>query len=101
MWIVMTSVAKMPMTCLGRYRRVALVQLDQYHIARDLRPARISERTKGILRLINMGKHSVGKTPRAAYQRTLTEAERRAETQQRADRRGGRRTAGMSWGGSA
>ena len=78
MWIVMTSAACMPQSCKGRYRNVALVQLNQHYTAHDLCPAMISERARGVLRVIRMGHHSVGKTVRCAYARALVEAERRA-----------------------
>jgi hypothetical protein len=74
MWIVMTSSARSKS---GPKRNVALVQLTQ-HTPRPARcPSLISERTKGVLRVVHMGACNVGKTPRAQYQRTLAEAERR------------------------
>lgn len=76
MWVVMTSAAHMPQSCKGRYRNVALVLLDQYHTARNLRPAMISERAKGVLRVEHFGHHNVGKTDKCAYARALERAER-------------------------
>ena len=78
MWIVMTACAAMPQSCKGRYRRVVLVQLNQHFAAHGLRPAMISERARGVLRIVDMGKHNVGVTDRCAYARRLAEAERRA-----------------------
>jgi hypothetical protein len=101
MWIVMTSSAAMPAGCWGRYRRVALVKVDQWHTARDMVPARISERTRGILRLIDMGHHNVGTTPRSAYQRTLAEAQRRAIELNNAPTVEAGDELLASWGGSA
>ena len=69
--------------------------------ARDIEPARISERTWGILRLIDMCNHSVGTTPRAAYQRTLAEAERRADALNNAPTVEAGDELLASWGGSA
>ena len=91
----MTSSAAMPANCWGRYRRVA------HHTARDIEPARISERTRGILCLINMGHHSVGKTERSAYQRVLTEAMRRADALNNAPTVEAGDELLASWGGSA
>jgi hypothetical protein len=73
-WIVMTSSAHMPNSCWGRYRNVALVLL------RDggLPPKIITDRAKGVAKLIHLGHHHVGKTSRCAYARALTEAETRA-----------------------
>jgi hypothetical protein len=79
MWIVMTSAAHMPNSCKGRYRRVALVQLSQYYTANNLEPKMISERARGVLRLIDMGHHNVGTTPRCAYHRTLVTAHARVD----------------------
>ena len=77
-WIVMTASAAMPQSCKGTYRRVALVHLTQNYTANNRRPAMISERARGVLQVIDMGKHWVGKTERCAYARACKEAERRA-----------------------
>src|SRR4249920_3537810 len=99
MWIVMTSCAAMPSSCKGTYRRVAIVQLTQKYTARNLRPKMISARARGVVRLMDLGHHNVGKTPRAAYQRTLAEAEKRAyQLNNTAPADAGEL---MSWGGSA
>ncbi len=78
MWIVMTSAAKMPLTCWGRYRRVAVVRLTpeyaKEHRETGQTPRMISRRAVGVADLRDMGRHSVGKTVRSAYQRTLMEA---------------------------
>ncbi len=85
MWIVMTSSAKMPNSCWGQYRNVALVYLNQEYTATGKVPKLISERARGVARLstvgrgvIRMGHHHVGRTARSAYHRALAEAERRA-----------------------
>ena len=78
MWIVMTSSAKMPANCWGIYRRVALVKLSQEYTARDFEPAMISARARGVLRVIDLGNHFVGKTERCAYERALALADARA-----------------------
>lgn len=76
MFVVMTSCAKMPQTCWGRYRKVAVVQLNQEYTAKNLRPTMISERARGVLRVRVLGNFSVGKTDRCAYRRALADAER-------------------------
>lgn len=80
MWIVMTSAAKMPNSCWGRYRNVAVVSC-RYDIATSGGPAMISQRAKGVFQplgalraIIPLGRFSVGKTERCAYQRALREA---------------------------
>lgn len=79
MWVVMTSSAQMPSSCRGRYRRVALVQLCQEYTAKNLRPAMISDRARGVLQVRDLGKHSVGRTDRCAYARALASAAAMAE----------------------
>ena len=98
MYIVMTSSAHMPSSCRGTYRRVAVVQLDQYFTANNLRPAMISDRAKGVLRVRDLGKHSVGKTERCAYARTLKEAEALAYA---LNNTATTEEAQWTWGGSA
>ena len=71
------------------------------HTACDLVPARISEYAKGILRLIDMGNHNDGKTPRCAYQRILAEAQRRADALNNAETVEAGDAMLMAWGGSA
>jgi hypothetical protein len=55
------------------------VQLTQEYTAKDLRPAMISRRARGVVRLIDYGHHNVGRTERCAYRRTLRDAEARAK----------------------
>lgn len=99
MWIVMTASAALPKSCMGTYRRIALVQLTQEYTARNWRPKMISSRARGVVRLIDLGHHNVGQTPRAAYQRTLVLAEERAHAlNNTAPADAGEL---MSWGGSA
>lgn len=75
MYVVMTSAANIPSSCWGRYRRVAVVDVLYYDWNRGIKPAMISERAKGVYRLIDLGNHSVGKTDRCAYKRALARAE--------------------------
>lgn len=107
MWIVMTSAAKMPQSCRGVYRNVALVHLNQEYTARGLRPAMISERARGIVRLspmrtaiVHLGHHSVGSSTRCAYELALVDAQSRAD---RLNNLAPTAQAGeiMTWGGSA
>lgn len=86
MWIVMTSAAKMPTSCWGQYRNVALVHIDQHYTATGKIPAIISERARGVVRLstmasavIRLGHHNVGSTERCAYRRAIVLAEQRAQ----------------------
>lgn len=97
MWIVMTSAANMPSSCWGRYRNVALVQLTQYATANGLRPARIDDRDRSILRIAGKHHYNVGKTARCAYARAV------AAAQAEADRRNNLMAHQdySAWGGSA
>src|SRR5271165_6029313 len=85
MWIVMTSSAKMPNSCWGQYRNVALVHINQEYTANGKTPKLISERARGVVRLstmrsavIHMGHFHYGHTLRSAYHQALVEANRRA-----------------------
>jgi len=78
-WIVMTSSAKMPSSCRGNYRNVALVKLTPEYAAAGLVPKMISTRAKGVEKLSVRGPLNVGKTARAAYQSQLAWAEAEAD----------------------
>jgi hypothetical protein len=75
MWIVMTSSAKMPLSCWGKYRNVAVVQLNQEYTANNRMPKYISTHARGVLRVRHLGHHSVGVTARSAYAHALVRAE--------------------------
>ena len=77
-WIVMTSQAKMPGSCWGKYRNVALVQLNQEYTAKQLKPKYISTRARGVLRVVHLGHHFDGETDRCAFARALAAAKQRA-----------------------
>lgn len=77
MWIVLTASAAMPARCWGTYRRVAIARVSYYDYNRGWKPAMISARARGVLRLIDMGHHNVGKTKRCAYAQALAAAEAR------------------------
>lgn len=75
-YIVMTSAAKMPQCCWGRYRNVAVVEVEDINV----RPTMISMRALNVIRIVkHFGPQSVGKTKACAYERTLVEAYRMAD----------------------
>ena len=81
MYIVMSASATMPATCWGRYRRVAVVQLTQQYTAMGWRPAMISRRARGVLRIArDFGPQHTGATTRCAYNRALVQAVALAHT---------------------
>lgn len=101
MWIVMTSSARMPSSVRARYRNVALVKLDQHATARNLMPRKISTKDKSVLQVIHYGHFHVGSTDRAAYQRMVIEAQRRARQLNNTACVGDADQLLMTWGGSA
>jgi hypothetical protein len=101
MWIVMTSSAKMPNSCWGRYRNIAIVEVGYYDYNRGSRPAMISTRARNVLRVRNLGHHNVGKTERCAYRRALADAERLAYQLNNTPTVEAGEDILMSWGGSA
>lgn len=74
-WIVMTSSAHMPTSVRSPYRNIALIKLTPEYAAADKLPKMISARARGVKAIEHLGHHFVGKTARAAYQKTLTYAE--------------------------
>jgi hypothetical protein len=101
MWIVMTASAHMPSSCMGRYRKIALVELMcSWDFNAGTLPQMIDERSKKIHRVVQMGNHNVGKTAKCAYHRTLAEAERRVQELNNAHPMATDDLL-MSWGGSA
>jgi hypothetical protein len=80
MHIVMTASAKMPSSCKGRYGKVAVVQLTQEYTAQGKRPKMISDRARGVLRIVwQSAPQNMGRTPKCGFQRALAEAQRYAE----------------------
>lgn len=72
-YIVMSSWAKMPTSCWGRYRRVALLEVEKEY---DL-VSMISERARGVVRIIKTWEkchYGRGGSGRCAYSRACTEA---------------------------
>jgi hypothetical protein len=78
-YIIKTASAKMPNSCWGTYRRVAVLEVDG-----GVREPRIIREGKGVRIIRTWEKLSVGKTERCAYQRALAEA---AETKQLLEQR--------------
>jgi len=71
-YLIMTASAKMPSSCRGNYRRVAVVELD----SPDAKPKMISDRALGIKRIVKTWEGcNVGTSPRCAYRKALAEAE--------------------------
>lgn len=70
-FLLMTASAKMPGSCKGVYRRIAIVETD----GTGVKPALISERAKGVKRIVKTWEAlNVGKTDRSAYAVALAEA---------------------------
>lgn len=71
-FIVMTGAARMPLHCKGRYRRVAVVELQPGYIGY---PAMIATHARGVARVVKTWERlHVGKTDRCAYARALADA---------------------------
>lgn len=69
-FIVMSSAAKMPSSCWGKYRRVALVEVEK-----GVRPKMISARAKGVIQIIQTWERlNVGTSNRCAYSVALAAA---------------------------
>jgi hypothetical protein len=83
MWIVMTSSAAMPSSCMGTYRRVAIVKLCMDYAIAGLEPKMISARARGVEAIRDYGHQNVGKTERCAYRRALAEATAEASRRNR------------------
>ena len=71
-FILLDKAASMPRSCKGKYRRIAIVELDDSGVV----PQMISERAKGCKRIVSLWDNlSVGKTDRCAYKVGLKEAQ--------------------------
>lgn len=69
-YIVMSAAAKMPSTCWGTYRRVAVLEVDI-----GAKPKMISERARGVVRIVRTWeKLNGGTTERCAYEQALAAA---------------------------
>jgi hypothetical protein len=69
----------MPGSCWGKYKRVAVIELEDDCPA-DFVPAMISERSKGVKRIVRTWeKLNVGKTEHCAFGRAMDEARKLVE----------------------
>jgi len=74
MYAVVTKSEKMPSSCWGKYRQVAVVELEPGYSSDDV--TMISERAKAVRRIVeHWGRLNVGISSRCAYARAVTEAE--------------------------
>jgi hypothetical protein len=70
MFIVMTAKAKMPSSCWGTYKRIAVVECDSNNL-----PKQINPKHKSVKRIMQKWERlNVGRTNRCAYQIALVEA---------------------------
>jgi len=70
-FIVKSSTARMPQSCWGTYRRVAVLEV----VADAPEPRMISERARGVVAVVRTWeRRSVGSTARCAYQVAMGEA---------------------------
>lgn len=71
-YIVQTACEKMPSTCRGVYRKVAVLEV----VDGCEKASMISEHSKDVIRIVReWRKLSVGKTPRSAFARAKAEAD--------------------------
>ena len=78
-YIVATAAAHMPSSCWGRYRRVAVLEIEA-GLPAGYWPAMISDRARGVVRVVETWEsRNVGKTNRCAYRRAMAEAREMAE----------------------
>jgi hypothetical protein len=70
-FIVMTAATRMPGSCKGRYRKVAIVEVE-----RGVQPKMISERARGVVRIVELHDklHAEGGSG-TAYARALAQAQ--------------------------
>lgn len=69
-FVVRSSAAKMPSSCWGQYRRVAVLEVQQGTV-----PRMISDRARGVVRIVATWEAlNVGKTSRCAFERTMVVA---------------------------
>ncbi len=70
-YIVKTAAARMPASCWGKYRRVAVLEVEP-----GAEPRMISARARGVVRVVETWDAlNVGTSDRCAYRRALAEAE--------------------------
>lgn len=72
-YIVKTASADMPASCWGKYKRVAVLELEPGVKAADV--TMISERARGVRRVVRKWERlNVGKSQRCAYERAIVSA---------------------------
>lgn len=82
-YAVISSTAKMPSSCWGRYRRVGVVELEP---GVEGPPTMLSSRSRQVKRVVETWERlNVGTTERCAYQRALREADALATKLNRGD----------------
>ena len=82
-YAVISSTAKMPSSCWGRYRRVGVVELEP---GVEGPPTMVSSRSRQVKRVVETWERlNVGTTERCAYQRALREADALATKLNRGD----------------
>lgn len=80
-FVVVSAAAAMPSSCWGRYRRVAVVEVDPARLPDGAAtPRMISERARGVVRIVRTWERlNVGATDRCAFGRAMAEAETEAD----------------------
>jgi hypothetical protein len=74
-YIVISSAAKMPTSCWGRYRRAALVEVEEGVI-----PKMISMRARGVVRIVEVHeKLHAGETDRSAFGKAMFALQAKAD----------------------
>ena len=74
-FIVISSTAKMPTSCWGRYRRAALIEMEQGVV-----PKMISMRARGVVRIVEVReKLHVGETDRSAFGKAMIALQAKAD----------------------
>lgn len=70
-YIVQTATAKMPLSCWGRYRRVAVLEVPK----NIERASMISDHSRDVIQIVQLwDRLNVGTTGRCAYQHALAAA---------------------------
>ena len=77
-YIVKCSAAKMPVSCWGVYRRVAVLEVMRDWAGAAIYPTLISERAIGVVRIVKTWERLHARGTRTAYHRALVEAEKLA-----------------------
>lgn len=79
--IVMTSSAKMPSSCWGRYGNVAVVEVDPDALPPGrAKPSMISTHARGVIQILwHSGPRNIGKTSKCAFERAVAHAEAMAK----------------------